>query len=88
MKAIIVRSVSGILGLIAATIAIAAPIRFILNSLNEADSVGQKGGHFSIAGAVGGSLVVVVLAAFFAFHALRLLRFAFRGPKIPPTSIQ
>ena len=75
------RGLGGILGLFAAIAAVMGPILFIFNSLNEADSVRQNGGHLSLAGAVGGSLAVLVLAGLFAFLAFMLLRFAFRGLK-------
>jgi hypothetical protein len=81
MRQIMFRGLGGILGLFAAIAAVMGPILFISNSLNEADSVRQNGGHFSLAGAIGGSLVVLVLAGLFAFLAFTLLRFAFRGPK-------
>ena len=75
------RGLGGIFGLFAAIAAVTWPILFISNSLNEADSIRQNGGHFSLAGAAGGSLAVLVLAGLFAFLAFMLLRFAFRGPK-------
>ena len=81
MRQIALRALGGILGLFAAIVALTGPILFISNSLTEADSVRQNGGHFSLAGAVGGSLTVLVLAGLFAFFALTLLRFAFHGPK-------
>jgi hypothetical protein len=80
MRDIVFRGLGGILGLFAA-IAAVGPILFISNSLNEADSARQYGGHFSLAGAVGGSLAVLAVAGLFAFVAFKLLRFAFRGPK-------
>jgi hypothetical protein len=81
MRQIVFRGLGGMLGLFAAIVAITLPILFISNFLNESDSVRQNGGHFSLTGAVGGSLAVLVLAGFFAFLAFMLLRFAFRGPK-------
>jgi hypothetical protein len=81
MRQIVFRGLGGILGFFAATVAVTGPVLFISNSLNEADSVGQNGGHFSLAGAVGGSLTVLVLAGLFAFLAFTLLRFTFRGPR-------
>jgi hypothetical protein len=81
MRQIVFRGFSGILGLFAAIAAVMAPVLFISNSLNEADSVRQNGGHFSLPGAIGGSLAVLVLAGLLAFFAFALLRFALRGPK-------
>ena len=81
MRQIVFRGLGGILGLFAAIAAVLGPILFISNSLNEADSVRQHGGHFSLAGAIGGSFAVLVLAGLFAFLAFTLLRFALRGPK-------
>jgi hypothetical protein len=84
MRQIVFRGVGGILGLFAAIAAVIEPILFISNTLNEADSVRQNGGHggqFSLAAAIGGSLAVLALAGLFAFLAFTLLRFAFRGPK-------
>ena len=71
------RGVGGILGPFAAIAAVMCPILFISSS----DSVRQNGGHFSLAGAVGGSLAVLVLAGLFVFLAFVLRRFAFLGPK-------
>jgi hypothetical protein len=84
MRQIVFRGLGGILGFFTAIVALTGPILFIFNSLNEADSIRQNGGHgghFSLTGAVGGSLTVLVVAALFAFLAFTLLRFAFRGPK-------
>jgi hypothetical protein len=81
MNQMVLRGLGGTFGLFAAIAAVTWPILFISNSLNEADSVRQNGGHFSLAGAVGGSLVVLVLAGLFGFLSFMLLRFAFRGPK-------
>ena len=81
MRQLVFRGLGGILGLFAAIVALTGPLLFISNSLNEANSVRQNGGHFSLAGAIGGSLTVLVLAGLFAFLAFTLLRFAFRGPK-------
>lgn len=75
------RVLGGLLGLFAAIAAVTGPILFISNSLNEAASVHQNGGHFSLAGAIGGTLTVLVLAGLFALLGFTLLRFAFRGPK-------
>ena len=81
MRQIVFRGLGGIIGLFAATVAVILPILFIFDSLNEADSVRQSGGHFSLAGAFGGSLAVLVLAGLSALLAFTLLRYAFRGPK-------
>lgn len=81
MRQIVFRGVGGILGLFASIAAVMGPILFISNSLNEADSVRQNGGHFSLVGAIGGSLAVLVLSGLFVFLAFTLLRFALRGPK-------
>ena len=75
------RGLGGIVGLFAAIAAVAGPILFVSNTLNEADAVRQNGGLFSLAGAVGGSFIVLVLAGLFAFFAFTVLRFAFRGRK-------
>jgi hypothetical protein len=81
---IVFRGLGGVLGFVAAIVAVTGPILFISSSLNEADSVRQYGRHFSLAGAVGGSLAVLALAGFFAFVAFTLLRFSFRGPRAMP----
>jgi hypothetical protein len=81
MRQIVFRVLGGLLGFFAAIGAVTGPILFISNSLSEADSVRQNGGRFSLAGAIGGSLTVLVLAGLLAFLAFTLLRFAFRGPK-------
>jgi hypothetical protein len=81
MRQIVLRGLGGILGLFAAIAAVMGPILFISNSLNEAASVRQNGGHFSLTGAIGGSLAALVLAGLFAFLAFTLLRFALRGHK-------
>jgi hypothetical protein len=86
MRNILFRGLGGVLGFLALIVAVAGPILFISNSLNEADSARQYGGHFSFAGAVGGSLAVLTLAGCVAFAAFTLLRFAFRGPKPVPQS--
>jgi hypothetical protein len=81
MRQIVFRGLGAILGLFAAIAALMGPILFISNSINEADSVRQGGGRFSLAGAIGGSLAVFVFAGLSAFLAFTLLRFALRGPK-------
>jgi len=81
MTQIVFRNFGGIVGLFAATAAVTGPILFISNSLNEAASVRQNGGHFSLVGASGGTLAVLVLSGLFAHLAFTLLRFALRGPK-------
>jgi hypothetical protein len=83
MRQIVFRGLGGILGLFAATAAVIVPVLFVSNSLNEAGSVRQNGGHFSLAGAIGGSLAVLILLGLFVLLAFTLLRFAFRGPKEP-----
>jgi hypothetical protein len=81
MRTIFFRVLGGAVGLFAAIVAIAGPLLFISNELQEAESARQYGGHASIWGAIGGSLTVLVLAGFFALIAFVLLRFSFRGPK-------
>jgi hypothetical protein len=81
MRTIIFRVLGGALGLFAAVAAILGPLLFISNELREADSAHQYGGHVSILGAIGGSLTVLILAAFFVLIAFVLLRFSFLGPK-------
>jgi hypothetical protein len=81
MRQIVFRSLSGILGLFAAIAAVMEPILFISTFLNETASVRHNGGHFSLTGAIGGSLAVLGLAGLFAFLAFTLLHFALRGSK-------
>jgi hypothetical protein len=81
MRTIIFRVLGGALGLFAAVAAILGPLLFISNELREADSARQYGGHVSILGAIGGSLTVLILAAFFVLIAFVLLKFSFLGPK-------
>ncbi len=81
MRTIVFRVLGGAIGLFAALVAIAGPLLFIANELQEADSARQYGGHASFGGAVVGSLTVLILAGFFAVIAYVLLRFSLRGPK-------
>jgi small-conductance mechanosensitive channel len=81
MKQIVFRVLGGILGLLAAIAAVIVPLLFISNSLNEAESVRQNGGHFSLSGVIGGSVAVLALAGLFGFLAFTLLRYALRRPK-------
>lgn len=81
MRQTVFRSLGGILGLLAALAAITEPVPFISNSLNEAGSVRQNGGRFSLAGAIGGSLAVLAFAGTLGFLAFILLRFALCGQK-------
>jgi hypothetical protein len=82
MRTIVFRVFGGVVGLFAAVVAILAPLLFISNELQEADSVRQNGGHFSLVGAVSGSLTVLVVAGVFAFIAFVLVRFSLRGPRV------
>jgi hypothetical protein len=81
MRQIVFRVLGGILGLFAALAAVVEPVLFISNSLNEAESIRQNGGHFLLASAIGGSVAVLAFAGLSAFLAFTLLRFALRGPK-------
>jgi hypothetical protein len=81
MKSILLRLLSGAVGLFVALIAIAGPVLFIVNERQETKSAQQYNGHASFWGAVGGSATVLFFALFFAFIAYFLLRFSFRGPK-------
>jgi len=81
MRTIVIRVFVGAFGLCAALVAIVGPLLFISNELQEADSARRYGGHASFWGAIGGSLVVLTAAGFFALIAFVLLRFSLRGPK-------
>jgi hypothetical protein len=81
MRTVAFRVLGGGLGLSSALAAILGPLLFISNELQEAESAHQYGGHMSVLGAVGGSVMVLALAGFFAVIAYIFLRFALRGPK-------
>ena len=81
MRTVVFRVSGGALGVVAALVAIVGPLLFISNELQEADSARQYGGHASFWGALGGSLVVLILAGFFALIAFVLLWFSLRGPR-------
>ena len=81
MRSLVFRVLGGFLGLSAALVAIFGPLLFISNELQEAESARQYDGHVSLPGALGGSLLVLAVAVFFAFVAYILLRFSFRAPK-------
>jgi hypothetical protein len=81
MRTIFFRVLGGAVGRFATIVAIAGPLLFIANDLQEAESARQYGGHASFWGAIGGSFTVLVLAGFFAFIAVVLLRFSFCGSK-------
>jgi hypothetical protein len=81
MRIFVFRVLGGGLGLSSALAAILGPFLFISNELQEAQSAHRYGGHMSVLGAVGGSLLVLALAGFFVVIAYIFLRFALRGPK-------
>lgn len=91
MKSTLLRLLSGAVGLFAALVAIAGPLFFIANEMQEAKSAQQYHGHASFWGVVGGSATILFLALLFAFIAYFLLRFSFRGPKssrmAPPSPV-
>ena len=64
-----VRLVSGVLGIIAAIIAISVPLLFVVSELNEHASYD---GPISVPGAVGGSLLILAISAAFGFGAYKL----------------
>jgi hypothetical protein len=70
MKNGLVRLVSGILGVIAAIIAIWVPLLFIVSELNESRSYNVP---ISVPGALGGSLLILAISAGFGFGAYELL---------------
>jgi hypothetical protein len=69
-----VRVVSGVFGVAAALIAIVVLFSFITITLMEIDSMEQYQGHISILGAIGGTLLVVVITGSFGIGAYKLLR--------------
>jgi hypothetical protein len=90
MKSILLRLLSGVVGLCAGLVAIVGPVLFIANERQEAKSASQYNGHASLWGAIGGSAMVLFLVLFLAFIAYFLLRFCFKGPKsnraLPPSA--
>ena len=84
MKTILLRLLSGALGLCAAIVAVVGPVLFIANERQEGKSAHQYQGHASFWGFVGGSATVLVLVLLLAFIAYSLLRFCFKGPKSKP----
>jgi hypothetical protein len=77
----LLRLLSGVVGLLAALVAIVGPLLFIFNEMQEAKSASQYHGHASFWGVLGGSATVVFLVLFLAFIAFLLLRFSFGGGK-------
>jgi hypothetical protein len=71
---------SFVVGLIAGSIAIALPLLFISNELQEAESAKQYGGH-PLLGSVAAVLTGLVFAGLAGFVAYRLLRFAFKAAR-------
>jgi hypothetical protein len=70
MKNALVRLVSGVVGIIAAVIAIWVPLILFISELNESRSYN---GPISLPGAVGGSLLILAISAGFGFGAYKLL---------------
>jgi hypothetical protein len=79
MKAPFARMLSFVVGLIAGSIAIALPLLFISNELQEAESAKQYGGH-PLLGSVAAVLTGLVFAGFAGFVAY--LRFQGRKIKL------
>jgi ABC-type Fe3+ transport system permease subunit len=79
MTRIILRVMGGVMGLIAMLLAIFLPLSFISNKMQEMESAKQYNGHASLWGAIGGSLTVLIFAAFSALISYFLLRYALRG---------
>jgi hypothetical protein len=79
---IFLRVLTGILGLLAALIALAGPLLFLSNELQEAESAHQYGGHASFPGALGGGLAVLVVTGLSTFLAFVLPRFFFPRAEI------
>ena len=77
----LLRTFSGILGLFAACVALVIPLLFRANTLQEAESAKQYGGHALPSGAIGGVTVVLLVAALFGAGAYFLLRFSLCGRK-------
>ena len=78
---VILRAFSGILGLCAAGVALIIPLLFLANTLQEAESAKQFGGHASLSGAIGGITLVLLVSGLFGVRAYILLRFSFCGRK-------
>ena len=91
MKTIMLRLLSGVVGLFAGLVAIVEPVLFIADQRQEAKSASQYNGHVSLWGAIGGSAMVLFLVLLLAFIAYFLLRFCFKGPKskraLPPSAV-
>ena len=77
----LLRTLSGILGLFAACVALVIPLLFLANTLQEAESAKQYGGHASLSGAIGGVTLVLLVSVLFGAGAYFLLRFSFCGRK-------
>ncbi len=82
IKAILVRFICAAFGLVAAAIALFAPLSFIANTLMEQEAAAQYHGHASFWGTIGGSLLVLLLTVLFGIGAYRLLRRAFGHSKL------
>jgi hypothetical protein len=79
MKTVLLRVFSGAIGVCTGLIALLLPLLFLANELQEAESAKQYGGHGSLLGAIGGSVVVLSAAGLFGVVAYILLRFSLRG---------
>jgi hypothetical protein len=73
MKTVLVRLVSGFVGVIAAGIALWIPLLFAVMEINELHSYD---GPISIPGAIGGCCLVLAISAAFGFGAYKLLKLA------------
>jgi hypothetical protein len=73
MKTVLVRLVSGFVGVIAAGIALWIPLLFAVMEINELHSYD---GPISIRGAIGGCSLVLAISAAFGFGGYKLLKLA------------
>lgn len=91
MKSVLLRLLSGVVGLFAALVAIVGPVLFIANERQEAKSAVQYNGHASFWGTIGGWGMVLLLVVILVGIAYFLLRFCFKGPKsnrtLPPNAV-
>jgi len=74
MQRLMVRLLSGVVGLFAGIVALYIPLSFIANEVQEAQSARQYNGHPSCWGLIGGSLVILLITGLFGVTAYRFVR--------------
>ncbi len=74
MKSALVRLLSGSCGLFAGLLAIYLPVNFVAMTIQEGESAHQYNGHISISGALGGSIVLLIITLLFGLGAYILIK--------------